>query len=423
MWILVRDFLVNLAAGAVGELSSPSGGMTSYLIALGFLAFGVVGWHRKRISVGKRGMDSWYFIALAVVVAIGAIGAAAYGIGLRSSLASAASVESQPARVPAANSSAAESNSQKQIAELQKELTVAQEANIRFAILGRREKLQLFLNDLPQNLKMIEGYASTVFQYKGQPVTITGFKPKQWAIDAERRWSDALKDLGQRYTQASGDTIDLTPTLPTTMELTYSATGEDAITDEGQRQRFRIFSIQKTKADALLNRIQSNSKLELEKVNRQISEIPIRSVFESLSEGKISAEKMTINGPLPQGFARAETGGQIILNGTSVNVVPDQLNIAFPPPDGTNTKLSNREIGERLQLAAKEFRDHSTRPEWTDTAVKSRELCSEALVRIKTIKIDGAGGQMILMVYIQDRAAANEAAKFLETLSDAVAKI
>jgi hypothetical protein len=58
MWILARDFLVNLAASAVSELSSPSG-MMGYLIALGFLVYAVVSWHRKRAAEGKRGMDSW----------------------------------------------------------------------------------------------------------------------------------------------------------------------------------------------------------------------------------------------------------------------------------------------------------------------------------------------------------------------------
>jgi hypothetical protein len=83
MLTLARDFLVNMAAGVVGELSSPSG-MMGYLVGLGFIIYGVIGWHRKRIAGGKRGVDSWYFIAFAFLVAVIAVGGAAFGIGLRS---------------------------------------------------------------------------------------------------------------------------------------------------------------------------------------------------------------------------------------------------------------------------------------------------------------------------------------------------
>jgi hypothetical protein len=87
MWIVFREFLVNLGASAIGELSSPSG-LMGYLVALGFIVVAVVGWHSKRVVSGKRGVDSWYFIALAAVVAVIAIAGAAYGIGLRSAVAS-----------------------------------------------------------------------------------------------------------------------------------------------------------------------------------------------------------------------------------------------------------------------------------------------------------------------------------------------
>jgi hypothetical protein len=260
-------YLLALAATMSGLVSKGAALMFA-LIGTAFLFWAsfhfLREWHAAKKNDGRRGLDSWYFIAACLVVAILAVAGAAYGVGLRSSGSAGQSQTTSPQPL------ASESSSQAQIAELQKELAAARDENSKFA---RQKKLEVFLNDLPQNLKMIEGYASTVFQYKGQPVPITGFKPKQWAIDAERRWNDALKDLGQKYNQASGDTVDLTPTLPTTMELTYSATGEDAITDEGQRQRFRIFSIQKTKADGLLNRIQSSAKSELEKANRQISEL------------------------------------------------------------------------------------------------------------------------------------------------------
>ena len=42
-------------------------------------------WHKARNHDGKRGLDSWYFIAPCLVVAIVAIAGAAYGYGLRSS--------------------------------------------------------------------------------------------------------------------------------------------------------------------------------------------------------------------------------------------------------------------------------------------------------------------------------------------------
>jgi hypothetical protein len=78
MGVVFRDFLVSLAASAVGDLSSPG-----YFIALGFVCTGVI-WHRKRIGLGKRGVDSLYFIALSFGVAAAAIAAGAYGLGLRS---------------------------------------------------------------------------------------------------------------------------------------------------------------------------------------------------------------------------------------------------------------------------------------------------------------------------------------------------
>jgi hypothetical protein len=82
-WVLFRDFLVNLAAGMVGDITSPTG-MIGFILTLGCIAYAVRAWHRKRREAGKRGMDSWYFISLAFVIAIAAVGAAAYGIGTRS---------------------------------------------------------------------------------------------------------------------------------------------------------------------------------------------------------------------------------------------------------------------------------------------------------------------------------------------------
>ena len=57
--------------------------------------YGIVGWHRRRVAQGRRGVHSWYFIALSCVVAVLAVGGAAYGIGLRSSV-----VEAKPEKQP-----------------------------------------------------------------------------------------------------------------------------------------------------------------------------------------------------------------------------------------------------------------------------------------------------------------------------------
>lgn len=84
MWVLVRDFLVNMAASAAGEISSPTG-MTLYVVALCCTIYAIINWHRKRKAQDKRGMDSWYFIAFSGVVAAAAIGVTAYGVGLRKS--------------------------------------------------------------------------------------------------------------------------------------------------------------------------------------------------------------------------------------------------------------------------------------------------------------------------------------------------
>jgi hypothetical protein len=79
----VREFFLNLAANVAAAALSPAD-MIGYLIALAFVLVWLGSWHRKRIAGRKRGVDSWYFIAFAFIVAVVAIGGAAYGIGLRS---------------------------------------------------------------------------------------------------------------------------------------------------------------------------------------------------------------------------------------------------------------------------------------------------------------------------------------------------
>jgi hypothetical protein len=79
----VREFFLNLAANVAAAALSPAD-MIGYLIAVCFVLVWIVSWHRKRTAGGKRGLDSWYFIALSFLIAVIAVGGAAYGIGLRS---------------------------------------------------------------------------------------------------------------------------------------------------------------------------------------------------------------------------------------------------------------------------------------------------------------------------------------------------
>jgi len=83
MWVWVREFGLNVLANIAASAASPTD-MIGYVVALGFGLAWLIKWHRSRIAKAERGMDSWYFIGLSLVVAAVAIGAAAYGIGLRS---------------------------------------------------------------------------------------------------------------------------------------------------------------------------------------------------------------------------------------------------------------------------------------------------------------------------------------------------
>jgi hypothetical protein len=149
----------------------------------------------------------------------------------------------------------------------------------------------------------------------------------------------------------------------------------------------------------------------------------LRSVFESLSGGKISGQGMTVHGQLPPGFARTETGGQIILDKSNINVVPS-LNFAFIPPDGTLKALSKNELHNRLLSIAQKLREDDKPTEWTSLALEGRSLASEALTRVKKLNVpDARGGTAVLFVYIPDRMASLEAATFLEALAAAVQKL
>jgi hypothetical protein len=79
----IKEFLISVAANIAAANISGSD-MIGYLIVFICIVGWIIGWHRRRMVTGKRGMDSWYFIALSFLVAAAAVGSGAYGIGLRS---------------------------------------------------------------------------------------------------------------------------------------------------------------------------------------------------------------------------------------------------------------------------------------------------------------------------------------------------
>jgi hypothetical protein len=82
-WIWVREFFINVLANIAAGLLTPTNMIGFALTVVVGLAW-LIGWHRRRLREGKRGLDSWYLIALSSAVAVVAISVAAYGIGLRS---------------------------------------------------------------------------------------------------------------------------------------------------------------------------------------------------------------------------------------------------------------------------------------------------------------------------------------------------
>ena len=83
MLTVFRDLLVNISASVVANLSSPAGVIEYVVLGIGLIIYWLVGWHRKRVSERKRGMDSWSVIGLCLVVVVLAASAASYGLGLR----------------------------------------------------------------------------------------------------------------------------------------------------------------------------------------------------------------------------------------------------------------------------------------------------------------------------------------------------
>ena len=57
--------------------------LIGWLLAIGFAAISIAGWHGRQRAAKRPGMASWYFIIPAVAVAVVAIAAAGFGIGLR----------------------------------------------------------------------------------------------------------------------------------------------------------------------------------------------------------------------------------------------------------------------------------------------------------------------------------------------------
>jgi hypothetical protein len=102
-WNISHDFVLGVLASMAASIIGPYD-MIGFSVAAIFAFVGIVRWHRARVKEGKRGMDSWYFIALSGMVAVGAIGATAYGVGLRTATKVAAETSAAPPLAWATNS-------------------------------------------------------------------------------------------------------------------------------------------------------------------------------------------------------------------------------------------------------------------------------------------------------------------------------
>jgi hypothetical protein len=98
-WNIAHDFVLGVLASMAASIIGPYD-MIGFSVAAIFAFMGIVRWHRARVKEGKRGMDSWYFISLALVIAVACFGVAIYGVGLRSA---------QSARAASVSSSAPDS--------------------------------------------------------------------------------------------------------------------------------------------------------------------------------------------------------------------------------------------------------------------------------------------------------------------------
>lgn len=79
---LFDEVLPNVVANWVADIFSPAS-MTGWATALAVIAWAVIRWHRQQRAAKKLGMASWPFIAVCLTIALLAVAAAAYGIGLK----------------------------------------------------------------------------------------------------------------------------------------------------------------------------------------------------------------------------------------------------------------------------------------------------------------------------------------------------
>lgn len=142
--------------------------------------------------------------------------------------------------------------------------------------------------------------------------------------------------------------------------------------------------------------------------------------FDASTGGRISANKMQMTGRIPFNFAKADTGGQIIMDGASIQGLPEQANIEFPPPNGSHSSLSNDDLKKALLKSADRIRKAKTREEWTTEALLARDLCAEALPKTGPILNTGPGSKLLAYVYVIDKQSADAVADFIGVVTKAL---
>src|ERR1700722_3078521 len=78
---LLWEFIINLAAGLVGDLLSPRG-MTGLVIAALVIVAWLIAGHRRQRAAKKSGMASWQFVTACFVIAMLATAFGGYGLGV-----------------------------------------------------------------------------------------------------------------------------------------------------------------------------------------------------------------------------------------------------------------------------------------------------------------------------------------------------
>jgi hypothetical protein len=79
-WQALDDIAANLFAWLISEKGGDMIGV-GVLVIIGIVA--VIRWHRRQRAAKKLGMASWPFIAACFAIALIAVGAGGYGLGLR----------------------------------------------------------------------------------------------------------------------------------------------------------------------------------------------------------------------------------------------------------------------------------------------------------------------------------------------------